>query len=248
MAGSAVPSLIEHRSRGVVRTDATITCDASGVATAAVVGVGFGRLVGFLYDGGLDSPAVITLYDAKTGVSLFAYDCAVRNEFGNTTTGDTTGGTAEDLWTTGAAHNLLEGDAIQFIAIAGNGAGGPSLRTTYYVVTTTGFSGTTFCLSDTAAHALAGTNIVNVGATDASSASWVKVSGSISPVALRPSTNVVDNVGANIAAADTAPNVNRDIVLGGKVKIGVSGGGNAGVGIVSLIVDEEGLGDLALTV
>lgn len=145
---AAVPSIIKHIPRGVVRTDVTITCDASGVATAAVVGVGFGRLVGVMYDGGLDASAVITLSDAKTGAALVTY--------------------------------------------------------------TTGTEGT--------------------------------------PVLFRPTEVIVDTAGAAITAADTAPNVNRDIYLSGKVKIGVTSGGNAEVGKVALIVDESGIGDLALTV
>ena len=46
MAGTAVPTKIEHRSRGVVRTNITMVTDASGDATATVVGVGVGRLGG----------------------------------------------------------------------------------------------------------------------------------------------------------------------------------------------------------
>lgn len=73
MAGTAVPSLIEHRSRGVVRTEVALTCDASGVVPATVVGVGFGRVAACFYDGGLDASAVITVSDGKTGATLFTY-------------------------------------------------------------------------------------------------------------------------------------------------------------------------------
>ena len=148
MAGSVSKAVISHRSRGVVRTDITVLTDASGDATAAVVGVGFGRLVQVLYNGGLDASAVITLSDAKTGATIVAY--------------------------------------------------------------TTGTEGT--------------------------------------PVQFRPTTVVTDNAGTAVTAADTAPNVNRDIYLAGKVKVGVASGGNVETGIVSLIIDEEGIGDLALTV
>lgn len=148
MAGSAVPTRVAHRSRGVVRTDIAITCDASGVATATVVGVGFGRLVGVMYDGGLDASAVITLSDAKTGATIVAY--------------------------------------------------------------TTGTEGT--------------------------------------PVFFRPTTNVVGVDGGTIAAADTAPNIWRAIYLGGKVSVGVASGGVSETANLALIVDESGIGDLALTV
>lgn len=147
MAGTVAPEAIVHRSRGVVRTDINITTDASGVATATVVGVGFGRLVRVLYNGGLDASAVITLTDAKTGASLVAY--------------------------------------------------------------TTGVEGT--------------------------------------PVAFRPTLNVTDNAGVAVTADASAPNVNRDIYLGGKVKLGVTAGGNAETCILSLIVDEANIGPVPLS-
>lgn len=148
MAGSVVPTAIKHRSRGVVRTNVTIVTDAAGAATATTVGVGFGRLVGVLYDGGLDASATITLTDAKTGASIIAY--------------------------------------------------------------TTGTEGT--------------------------------------PVFFRPTSVVTTVAGAAITAADTAPNVNRDILVAGKLNIAVTGGGNVETGLLGLIVDEAGIGDLALTV
>jgi hypothetical protein len=73
MAGTVIRGAIAHRSRGVVRTSIAITCDAAGVATATSVGAGFGRLVGVMYDGGLDASAVITLADGKTGATFLVY-------------------------------------------------------------------------------------------------------------------------------------------------------------------------------
>lgn len=73
MAGTAVPSHVEHRSRGVVGTKVTMVTDGSGDASVTEVGVGFGRLVNVFYDGGLDASAVITVSDTKTGATLFAY-------------------------------------------------------------------------------------------------------------------------------------------------------------------------------
>lgn len=58
------------------------------------------------------------------------------------------------------------------------------------------------------------------------------------PVRLRPTDIVTDNAGANITAADTAPNVNRDIVVAGKLTITVAGGGNAETGKYAFIFDE----------
>jgi hypothetical protein len=148
MAGSAVPTQIEHRCRGVVRVSVAILTDAAGDATATATEPVFGRLVGVLYDGGLDASASITVTDDKTGATVF----------------------------------------------------GP------YV---TGTEGT--------------------------------------PVALRPSQVIVDNVGVAVAAHATAPNVNRDIFVHGRMTVEVSAGGNAETAKLVLIVDEHGLGQKALT-
>jgi hypothetical protein len=149
MAGTITRTFIEHRARGVVRNELAITCDASGVASATVAGVGFGRLIGVFYNGGLDASASITVKDAKSGATVF----------------------------------------------------GP------YV---TGTEGT--------------------------------------PVTLRPSQIIATNAGAAVTAADTAPNVNRAIYVGGKLTVEVSSGGISETCILALIVDEVGIGDLALTV
>lgn len=148
MAGSIAPAVISHRTRGLVRHDLAITTDASGDASATIVGVGFGRIVQCFYNGGLDASALITVKDTKTGATLFTY--------------------------------------------------------------TTGTEGT--------------------------------------PTKFRPTTAVVDNAGAAVTPADTAPNTNRDIYIGGKISVVVASGGNAETGTLSIVVDEDGVGDLALTV
>lgn len=148
MAGTALYGVVPHRSRGIVRTNVAITCDASGVLTALQVATGHGRLVGVAYDGGLDASAVITVTDTKTGAVLLAY--------------------------------------------------------------TTG--------------------------TEAA------------PVYFRPTAVVTTAVGVAVSAADTAPNVNRDIFLGGKVSVAVASGGTDETCVFSLIVDEVGLGEVAITV
>lgn len=148
MAGTAIPTFIKHRPRGLVRTNITITTDASGDATGTVVGVGFGRLVGVFYNGGLDASATITVTDTKSGAAVLTY--------------------------------------------------------------TTGTEGT--------------------------------------PVTLRPTMVIQDQAGTVVAAADTAPNTNRDIILAGKVTVTVASGGNVETGRLSLIVDEAYIGDLAITV
>ena len=68
------------------------------------------------------------------------------------------------------------------------------------------------------------------------------------PVHLRPTMVIQDQAGTVVTAADTAPNTNREIVLSGKVNVLVASGGNVETGKLSLIVDEDGIGDLALTV
>jgi len=147
MAGTAVATKQEHRSRGVVRTDVTLTTDASGAVSATVVGTGFGRLVGVLYDGALDASATVTIADSKSGATL--------------------------------------------------------------VTLTTAAATTRF---------------------------------------FRPTSVITDNAGAAVTAAATAPNVNRDIYVGGKVTVTVAGGGNAVTSVLGLIVDESGVGDLAQTI
>jgi hypothetical protein len=146
MAGTAVATKQEHRTRGVVRTSVALTTHTDGSVSATVVGVGFGRLVGFLEDGGLDSSGTITLSDTKTGATLFT-------------------------WTTAGAASFV-----------------------------------------------------------------------------RPTANIVTVAGAAVTAADTAPNVDRDIYVSGKLTITVASGGSEASGTIALIVDETGVGDLALTV
>lgn len=144
MAGTAAATQTVHRSRGVVSIKAAVAVDAAGDLTATVIGDGFGRLVGFAYDGGLDASASISLLDAGTGAVIF----------------------------------------------------GP------YV---TGTEAT--------------------------------------PVYLRPTTAIATKAGAAIAAADTAPNTNRDIKVAGKLKLLVSAGGVSETCVVKFIIDEANLSD-----
>jgi hypothetical protein len=142
MAGTIVANTVEHRARGLVGLNATVVTDASGDATSTFVGVGFGRLVGVEYDGGLDASASFTITDVKTGA------------------------TVAGPYVTGT-----EGTAARF----------------------------------------------------------------------RPTGNIVTVAGATIAADATAPNVNRDIYVAGKLAVVVSAGGNVETGKFKLIVDETPL-------
>jgi hypothetical protein len=243
MAGTVSPAVISHRSRGLVRLDLAVTCDAAGAASATLAGLGFGRLVGIAAAG--KAGDLISISDGKTGAAL----CSLRlgSAFGNTTTGDTTGGVSEDLYTTGAAHGLVAHDVIVFSSITGGGGTGVVVNTPYWVVDDASLAATTFSLAASLADSTAGTIVIkNVGTADISAATWYKVAAATRYI--RPSTAIVDNAGAAVAAADTAPNVNRDILLGGKVKVAVVGGNSSGTSTVSLLIDEDGIGDLALTV
>jgi hypothetical protein len=214
-----------------------------------VVDVGFGRLRAMIVQGLSLGASVVTLADFKTGAALATIDtlnlipAGDAYLFSNTTTGDTTGGVNEDLWTTGAAHGLAASDGVIFRTITGNGAGGPTLGTKYFVGSV-GLTATAFVLRTLPAD---GGTVVNVGATDASAATWLKaVQANVK--LFHPTSVIQDTAGTVIAAADTAPNINRDLILAGKVTITVAEGGNLGTGLVVFIVDEAGIGDLALTV
>jgi hypothetical protein len=75
MAGSIAGTTITHRSRGLVQLKAVFTTDASGDASATVIGEAYGRIVGVTYDpvtGGVATGADFTLTDADTGATLFS--------------------------------------------------------------------------------------------------------------------------------------------------------------------------------
>lgn len=57
----------------------------------------------------------------------------------------------------------------------------------------------------------------------------------------RPTGIIATKVGGAVSAADTAPNVNRDIYVAGKLTVTVASGGNAETGAFALIIDENGL-------
>lgn len=58
------------------------------------------------------------------------------------------------------------------------------------------------------------------------------------PVFMRPTDIATDKAGVDITAAASAPNVNRDIFVAGKLTITVAGGGNAETGKYAFIFDE----------
>jgi hypothetical protein len=249
MAGLLVPVEIQHRPRGVVRTDVDITLDdADGTLAATVVGVGYGRLVGYAIDwGNLGAgTAVITVKDNKGLATLLTLDADNFDTaalFGSTTTGDETGGAAADLFTTGAAHGLVAGDVIVFTAQTGSTL--PAVGARYYV-DPANLTATTFRLSTDGL----GTPDVELDG-DISAASWVNHTNPIAPMTplyKRPSVGIQGASGSAISGHANSPNVNRDIIVAGKVSVAVADGFPGGVGTLSLIVDESGLGDIAITV
>jgi hypothetical protein len=69
MAGTAAAGApVVHRPQGVKRIEVALTCTAGGVVDEAVIGEAYGRIVGVLYDGGLDASAVVTI-KAKPGAA-----------------------------------------------------------------------------------------------------------------------------------------------------------------------------------
>lgn len=71
MAGTLTPSTITHKSRGLVRIQASFTTDASGDVTVGVIGAAYGKVVAVYFDAGdLDTGADITLRDQRTGFAI----------------------------------------------------------------------------------------------------------------------------------------------------------------------------------
>ena len=242
MAGTVTYVKVEHRSRGVTKIKATWLADASGDATATVIGVGFGKLVAVaipvnsLGAGDSVGNAIFTLKDVY-GTTLWSFDTD-QLKFGSTTTGDDTGGAAEDLFTTGVAHGLAENDIVRFLSKTGGTL--PTLNTDYYVIASN-LTATTFRISAT----LGGASI-DMG-SDITASTWVNVTQRVA-LYRRPTMVISDAAGAAISAADTAPNVNRDIEVAGKLTLTVAQGGNLGTGDIYFVIDEAGLGDNALTI
>jgi len=75
MAGSITATTVAHKSRGLVALKATFVTDASGDATATVMGEAYGRLVGVSYDpatGSVATGADLTVTDADSGATVFS--------------------------------------------------------------------------------------------------------------------------------------------------------------------------------
>jgi hypothetical protein len=233
MAGSIANLHTNHRPRGVVKTKVTFTADASGNVTAVEAGAAFGRVVAVAIPNQSTwarGAGVITLKD-QSGGTFFSYDSSVEL-FSGTTTGDTTGGASEDLFTNSGSNGLTAGDALYIVSRTGGTL--PTVTGVYYVLAAN-LTSTTFHLSATVGGAS-----IEIGATDISAMTWVNLTQLASKY-VHPTVVVTTNVGAAISAATTAPNVNRDAFLGGKWTIGVSGAGNLGTGDIYLVVDESDL-------
>jgi len=79
---------------------------------------------------------------------------------------------ATDTLTMAAAHNLITGDAVQFTNSGGGLPAGLVAGTTYYAVVVDSLN---FKVSDTNAHALAGTNIVDITTAGTGTQSFAKL-------------------------------------------------------------------------
>lgn len=250
MAGTITRSTVTHRSRGVVKALVDFTCDASGDASITSIGSLFGRLKAVAIPvGGATfayGSAVITVTDGVSGAALLTIDTdpfaqeAGSGQFTSTTTGDDTGGAAEDLFTTGAAHGLAIGDWI--IPLTKTGGTLPTLGTAY-IVRTASFAATTFTL----ATAAIGGAAIDLG-SDITAMTWIKVGGQAAVKYFRPSADLADINGAAVAASANNPTTDRDILFNGKISVTVAQGGNLGHGYLHLIVDETGLGNTELPV
>lgn len=79
MAGTVSATKTTGKGRGIVKITASILSDASGVATATVVGEAVGRLVAVGYDpqngagAAYDTGGDITVTDADTGATLVSF-------------------------------------------------------------------------------------------------------------------------------------------------------------------------------
>jgi hypothetical protein len=76
MAGTITATAKARKGQGIVRIKAAFTVDASGDATATVIGSAFGRIVGVAYDptagagATTDTNADLTITDADSGAAL----------------------------------------------------------------------------------------------------------------------------------------------------------------------------------
>ena len=71
MAGSITTTVKARKGQGLLRLKAALTCDGSGVVTAAPIGSAFGRIVAIGYTPGtIATGATVTLTDADTGAAL----------------------------------------------------------------------------------------------------------------------------------------------------------------------------------
>lgn len=66
------------------------------------------------------------------------------------------------------------------------------------------------------------------------------------PTRINPKTNIVDTAGVTVAAALEAVDVWRDIKVAGKIALSVANMGVSESAKVALIIDEKGIGELAL--
>jgi len=83
MAGTIVTTVKARKGQGIVRLKATLTCDGSGVVTAAPIGSAFGRIVAIGYTPGtIATGGDITITDTDSGAALVTLtDAGVSNRW-----------------------------------------------------------------------------------------------------------------------------------------------------------------------
>ena len=81
-------------------------------------------------------------------------------------------------------------------------------------------------------------SVVTVADADSGASLLVLTHPGTSDLNFRPTSNITDNTGTAVTAATTAPDVNRDIFVAGKVSVGVTGGGTSTSGAITLVIEQ----------
>jgi hypothetical protein len=98
---------------------------------------------------------------------------------------------ATDICTVSGGHKLVTGDSVQVTNSGGGLPGGLSAGVTYFAIV---LSPTTFKLADTNAHALAGTNVINITTNGTGTQSVARVLAMYSLKTITGNGDLVDGV------------------------------------------------------
>lgn len=132
MAGTLTPYVAEHRSRGVSKIKVAITCDASGDASATIVGVGYGRLVAVGYKPGTLATGVdITLKDEGGAAILTLTNAGLSARYfrpSNDAVSNTGAAITDGLGETLSNKDIFVGGKLQVVAAQGGNLGAGELH------------------------------------------------------------------------------------------------------------------------